>query len=456
MSVEALRSFLASQAPARAADAMAHLGISQSAFSRLIEAAGADVLAVGRARGTRYLGSRQVPDVGRSTPIFEILPHGTSRRLGLLHAVLPASSFYFESESDDADSALFDDLPYFVDDLRPAGFLGRLVPRQHPELQLPPDIQLWTATQALQYLTRFGWNLPGSLLVGDASFRLHLEHASAPPEPIAAESRPALYPQLANDVLSQGTPGSSAAGEQPKFLATRTPGPTAVLVKFSPPAGDASSRRIADLLIAEHHALETMRAHGHEAAQTELIEAGDRTFLEVQRFDRFPGGGRQGLLSLRVLDLQFVGGSGSWVEAASRLAEKRIIDPTLTSEIRRRHLFGRLIGNTDMHGGNLSFVTHGMRIVALAPAYDMAPALYAPAYGQLRTSSFDPGLPEASDAPYWSDACSAALQLWTRVAADSRVSESFRAVASANADVVARARDLQRLLPAIGKPPAPR
>jgi hypothetical protein len=426
---------------------MEYLGISRPAFSRLVGNAGRDVLAVGRARASRYVASREIPEVGRSVPVFEILESGSSRQLGTLHAVLPGSSFYFEALSEDADSGPFGDLPYFFEDLRPTGFLGRLVPRQHPDLQLPADIQLWTANHTLSYLTRHGWNLPGNLIVGEGAFRRHLDQAVSGQGVIEEASRDVRYLQLAEDVLSHGAPGSSAAGEQPKFLVTRAPGPTPVLVKFSPPVTDALSQRVSDLLIAEFHALETMRQHGMMAARGELVQAGHRTFLEIARFDRLPSGGRRGLMSLRALDLQFVGRSGSWTETTAHLAADRLVEESLLAEVRRRHLFGRLIANTDMHGGNLSFITQGTRIVELAPSYDMAPAMYAPSYGQLRSSLFEVASPDPTDAPHWLDVCHAALDFWGRVASDGRVSESFRQVAHENAAKVERATAFQRLLP---------
>jgi hypothetical protein len=444
----ALRAFLAAEGPARATDAMAHLGLTQATFSRLVQSATDSVLMVGRARSTRYLASREIDEVGRSVAVFEIDEAGASRQAGKLHAVLPGSSFYFEAATEDSDSGRFDDLPYFLDDLRPAGFLGRLVPRQHPELALPGDIQLWTAGQTLIYLTRFGWNLSGNFIVGEPAFHLHLQRALAPPHVIAARDRAHRYAQLADDVLSLGVPGSSAAGEQPKFLVNRAPGPAAVLVKFSPPATDATSRRAADLLIAEAHALETLRAHGHAAARGEVIEAGDRVFLEVERFDRLPGGGRRGLISLRALDSQFVGRARSWTDTVADLARQRIVEESVVGQVHWRHLFGKLIANTDMHGGNLSFFSRGTRIVGLAPAYDLAPALYAAVQGHLRTPVFETPVPEAADAPHWTGACAAARDFWSRVAGDARVSKAFRQVARQNATAVAHAQQLQRLLPA--------
>jgi hypothetical protein len=251
---------------------------------------------------------------------------------------------------------------------------------------------------------------------------------------------------MADNVMTWGNPGSSAGGEEPKFLLMRAG--TAALVKFSPPVRDATSRRLADLLIAEHLALECMRAAGHAAARSEILEAGERVFLESDRFDRTPGGGRRGLLSMLALDAEFVGHGASWSDSAAALHAQGRIDGGTLAEIRWRELFGQLIGNTDMHGGNLSFFTRGTRILGLAPAYDMGPALYAPSQGHLRNPPFRPPTPAPADAPIWDSACAAAYALWSQLSEHPRVSPEFRALAGDNAQHVAQARALGRLLPA--------
>lgn len=48
-------------------------------------------------------------------------------------------------------NAVYDDLPWFLFDLRPSGFLGRFVPMRHPELGLPVDIRAWSAEHLLGY-----------------------------------------------------------------------------------------------------------------------------------------------------------------------------------------------------------------------------------------------------------------------------------------------------------------
>lgn len=432
--------------PRRAADTARYLGISQPTFSRLIQRHRDDFLTVGRGRSTEYLARREVAGVGRAVPVYEIDEDGSAREVAAIHAVR-ATAFFVEARVPDLASGHFTDLPYFLHDMRPAGFLGRLIPRRHPELNAPADVTLWTADHALAYMSRFGWNLPGAFIVGEEAFRLHLMHTREPGDVVSDADRARAYPRFADDTLAAGAPGSSAGGEQPKFLVTRLPSGTGALVKFSPPVVDATSQRIADLLVAEKICLDSMRDRGHAAARADVIEAQGRMFLEVERFDRLAGGGRRGVMSLYALDAQFVGDLQDWDVSTPQLIRLGHVPATLGADVRWRHLFGLLIGNTDMHPGNLSFFVRGTRVTGLAPAYDMAPALYAPTMGHLRTPAFQPPIPSPADAPCWDDACSAAHDAWTRIAGDGRVSVEFRAVAARNAELVAGSRELARLLP---------
>lgn len=432
--------------PSKAADAARELGISQPAFSRLVAHARDDLLVVGRGRSTRYAAYRDVEGVGRTAPIYQVQQSGDARRFGVLHATRPRG-FYVELSPDERESAFFDDLPYFLDDLRPSGFLGRLIPRRHPELGAPSDIQLWSADHCLAYITRYGWNLPGNLILGDQAFRLYLANTASPPDVIPAQERSTRYLALADDVTTAGVPGSSAAGEQPKFLATRTPGPTSVLVKFSPPVADPVSQRLADLLVSEHVAHQTIATHGHLAARSEILREAGRVFLEVERFDRLLGIGRRGVISLFALDAEFVGRLHSWGDTATRLAALGKIAEDTRIEIRWRELFGHLIANTDMHAANLSFFTDGLQVIGLCPAYDMLPMAYAPQQGHLRQPPLTLPIPDPGDSPIWSDVCRAAADFWSAVASHPEVSEDFRRIAAANAVVVQGGRAIDRLLP---------
>lgn len=441
-----LRVHLGAGGPATAPGVSRALGISQPVFSRLVGRLRDELIVVGRARSTRYALRRMIPEVGDRVPIYEIDALGQSRLLAMLHAIAPRG-FYVDPAAPDVAAAFHDDLPYFLYDQRPSGFLGRFLPLRHPELELPNDVRLWSGDHCLKYLTRYGWNVSGNLIVGDAAFQRYLQNTRAPADGIDRDARHARYPQLAEDMLAAGAVGSSATGEQPKFLVTDMPGARALLVKFSPPTHSALGQRTADLLVCEHVGHGVLARHGQDAAKSSLVAAGERVFLEVERFDRLAGGGRRGMLSLSALDLEFVGHGRGWTHTSSELERQGLLDAGALQRIRWLALFGQLIANTDMHLGNLSLLTCGSRLVGLAPAYDMLPMWYAPQHGQMVERPFDPPMPTPADAALWTDVCAAAIAFWEEVAVHPQVSPGFQAIAAANRAVVTGVLDLGRKLP---------
>lgn len=427
-----LKRYLKMAGPSSAEEISGHLGISQPVFSRLAVRAGGNLSIAGRARSTRYALRREISDVGFSTPIYEILENGESTHFATLHGIWP-KGFYLEAGGKKTRELFFDDLPYFLEDLRPSGFLGRLIPRRHPELHVPDDVRLWLADHCLKYLVRFGANLIGSFIIGDEAFKLHLSSAKVPPDLVPIGGRPVVYAKMADDVLVLGPAGSSAGGEQPKFLATRGPERTPVLVKFSPPVRDKISERMADLLVCEHIAHGVLEKHGFAAAKSALLTGNGRTFLEIERFDRVGAAGRRGLISLGALVSQFTGAFGSWSEMSLELVRRKIIDEQIHGTIRELELFGRFIANTDMHMANLSFFMKGTDVQGLAPAYDILPMMYTPQHAQLVDRTFESPLPMPADSVIRPRALSAAKDFWNRVRTHEQVSAGFKSIARSNA-----------------------
>lgn len=418
------------------------LGISQSSASRLIQHHRAQILTTGQARRTRHVLRRLVADVETPVPIYEIDEQGSVRRIAWLHPVA-ATGYHVETCCSDVDSATYDDWPWFLHQLRPAGFLGRHVARQYPMLGYGEEPRLWSGDQLLRYLSRYGCSASGALIIGDSALEQWLRIADAPPPAdIPAEEQ---YPRLVNDVLAGAPPGSSAEGEQPKFLVARTASRPERLVKFSPPCSDAVGRRIADLLIAEHHALGTLSSAGIDAAASSIVEAGGRIFLEAERFDRTPTG-RIGLLSLEAFDLQFVGDAGRnrWPPIVQRLIRDARLPESVLGTVQRLHAFGHFIGNNDMHPGNLSFVVRGHRVSRVSPAYDMAPMSLSPVRGELSQCELTIAPSAALSRTAWEWAATAAENCWRRIAVDPRVSPGFRVFAETCVGRVASARDIVR------------
>jgi hypothetical protein len=231
-------------------------------------------------------------------------------------------------------------------------------------------------------------------------------------------------------VLLHGDVGSSAGGEQPKFLVEAR---SSLLVKFSPPLDNPIGRRVGDLLICEHLAHEVLRAGGFPSARSRSLTEGQLLFLEVERFDRVGLHGRRGILSLRALDLEFSGSASSWGAIARDLVNQGVISLGLSQMIREIELFGDLIGNSDMHPGNLSvFIDESLKVTGIAPVYDMLPMMYYPRQNQLIDRDFYPSPPKMDEVVLWKKACKMALQFWGEVSMHPEISSNFRALAKEN------------------------
>src|SRR6185295_19373558 len=109
-------------------------------------------------------------------------------------------------------------LPYYLQDQRPAGFLGRAVPARYPELALPQRVIDWSDDHYLRYLTQRGSDTVSDLVLGDRALDEALQSIHAR-EALREDERAARYPLLVGQVMEGGLPGSSAHGEHPKFVA---------------------------------------------------------------------------------------------------------------------------------------------------------------------------------------------------------------------------------------------
>lgn len=385
---EAIR-ILLSGGPRSARQLIEKIGFSQPTLSRALTELGKDVVRIGAARSIQYAlrdTSRGLPDI----PIYRVDAEGLIRQLGSLVPVRP-EGFVMDQESGVAVHS--DGLPWWLFDLRPQGYLGRAYAARHgAELGLLERLSDWTDTHALRALLAHGHDLIGDLLLGH---RVRDDFLAAPVAvPITPGQKAEAYARLALEAARGEMPGFSVGGEQPKFTAcAMTPdGPRQVIVKFSELEAGPVTERWRDLLLAEHLALETLREAGISAAKTQILDHGGQRFLEVERFDRIGSLGRRGLISLAALDAEFAGvGTGSWPIITRRLAADGQIHREAVAGADLLWAFGMLIGNSDMHSGNLSFVSAPGRPYDLAPAYDMTPMAFAPRTGG--------GLPDSLAAP---------------------------------------------------------
>lgn len=302
-------------------------------------------------------------------------------------------------------------VPWWLFDRLPQGFTGRVyakqVLKQHPEFS--SDLRDWSDAVVLQLLSEYPVDAIGNLLIGNHDLeRYHVaeNHSYSLSElPRLAEQAKEFCQTL-------------ISGDQPKFCCEiEQYGPC--IVKF------AETERQADLLIAEHIALSVLNDAGIPAAKTTLFRAGLYQFLVIGRFDCV-GFGRCGVVSLKALDLEFVGSRDQrWPVIARQLAEQGVIVASALPTIQLQFCFGRLIANSDMHSGNLSFFDDDQMPFVLAPAYDQLPMAYASDKQGISQITLDSDLPDSA----WVEALPLALRFWQKLIEQPLLSESFRNIA---------------------------
>jgi len=389
------------------------LGVSAPTLSRLVRRAEGRVLRMGRTRAARYAATRQLEGLGAELPVFRVDERGEAKPHGVLH-LLARGSWHEHG----ADGALYEGLPPWAADMSPQGYLGRDFAARHG-LALPGRLLDWTDDHRLLALVRRGEDCVGDLILGKESLDRHL---AAKPQPVAVTDFPALARAAARGELG----ASSAAGEQPKFLAFVEG--RHCLVKFAGADANDAAQRWRDLLSCEAAALETLAAHGLPAARARVLDVEGFRFLEVERFDRVGARGRRGVLSLFAIDNEYFGVGGTWLTLAERLGRSGRCAPSDARTLRWLDVFGQLTANTDRHLGNVSFFT-GEGAWRLCPAYDTAPMLFAPSQATLVDRPFEPRGPTADTLDLWYEAAHAAEDFWTRVASRPDVSDSMKALA---------------------------
>ncbi len=432
-----------------AVDMARALGVSRPTVSRILSRISArNLVRIGRARASSYALRRQVRHYGSQWPLYSILPSGDSAVVGQLCSIEP-NEWYLEQDApwaslrgNDFTTGIYPGFPWFLHDLRPQGFLGRIFARTHAgTLGAPTDPRVWGADDILGALLRYGDDLPGSFVIGDEMLADVRRRMQSAPASIAASDRTSIYPRMAGDILTHQLPGSSAAGEQPKFTACIRDSATEfrhVIVKFSGRSEREEDRRWSDLLIAEDVANHVLASCGIRCAETSVIRAEDRTFLESTRFDRIGEHGRVGLVSLEAFDSAFIGDiTNPWIRAADLLQADGCISREDADNLGVLWWFGNMIGNTDMHYGNVSLHIDADRPLTLAPVYDMVPMAYRPGpEGLLPDQVLDFSPPPPTDMDAWHRASAAANEFWGRLSSAPFLSSGFMAIAKQNAGAI--------------------
>ena len=431
-----LPSLLRRSPGAKAAALAALAQVSAPTMVRMLKEAGPAILRVGQTARTRYYLRRSLRGAAADVPLYEVDRAGSVSQVGSLQLIAPqgcvldVAAMGWPMEHEFADGVWPHGLPYPLQDMRPQGFLGRqFAKREAKALAVSANPKDWDDDAVLHILLQCGDDTSGNLILGDVALHRWLEHKAQAAKVLAVDAVAQGYLEAAAVASASGVAGSSAAGEFPKFTALRQcPGAQTplVIVKFSGAGRSATVRRWADLLVCEHLALQAVRTlSGVRSANSRILQSGGRTFLEVERFDRHGRYGRSPLCSLETLEAALLPKtSSSWGQAGELLKAQGWLDAEAVHQLQRVWYFGKLIANSDMHKGNLSFVPGTP--MALAPVYDMLPMAYAPlAGGELPQARYAPALPGPQGWDDWLLASQAALAFWDSAAQDPRISKAF-------------------------------
>ncbi len=330
-------------------------------------------------------------------------------------------------------TTLYEGLPPYMAFAAPSGFLGRQLAQEASRSQpFPASLRDWGDDHRVAWLFTQGLNLSGNLVFGDVSLQKEMDLRNAPPIPVTEKL--AHYVELAS-TLKASAYGSSAGGDQPKFLGL-VEDAGHVIVKFA-----KRGSRMAELLPLEHLALRSLAEVAVPAASTRLLVAEDYVFLEVVRFDRVGPTGRIGMLSAGSVDDEFFGMRDSWSQFAARCEQAKVLSTVDVRHVDTMAAFSELIGNTDRHFDNISLlIDEDGEYKGIAPAYDILPMRYASIGGGMDPdlTPIEPKIGTIGAKPeVWERAAQAAERFWSvaQEAFPTPLSQDMRRSAGKNLEV---------------------
>ncbi|MCP4672679.1 MAG: type II toxin-antitoxin system HipA family toxin YjjJ [Desulfobacula sp.] len=403
-------------------------GLSQSSVARQLRVLGNSVIRLKKGRSIRYAVTCNAFGGNDKLPLSTVDAYGNTVLIAYIRP-LSHGGFFLEPVTEvsplllgENSDGLYDDLPYFLFDLRPQGFLGRQIAQEMASQSddFPNDPRHWITNHIGRYLISNGDDLPGNFKFGEQA----LLRVRRKPGNVSDED----YPALADSVMRGNIPGSSAGGEQPKFTAFNGNSSSHVIVKFSPQGDNEIAKRWRDILITEYHAAKIIHSRIFPTAETRLIEVSERLFLETRRFDRAEKYGRTSMISLQSIDAEFTGLGSNWPQVLNALFRKKIISEQDVLSAESLWYFGRLINNTDMHLGNLSLAIEG-KMFRLLPLYDMCSMGFAPrSGGEVQPFAYVPSEPKSSkiSKELIKSVKKTARDFWESLASDDRISGEFK------------------------------
>jgi hypothetical protein len=419
---------LETQGASSSPEIQAYLGVSQATVSRLMVEVEDEVIVCGKGKATKYALAQPIGLEPAQQPIWMISQDGFPVRLGTL-SLLGKSQIHIEADGVNHlfTSSQNEVLPWYLSPLKAQGFLGRLLAQKLSPFGVTPNPDTWGAEAALIGCLHTH-DAPGAILLGHDVSGAPKSVARIPAENIA-QTLDAITADLAK-ILPLG---SSAGGDQPKFLAVNDKN-LPVLVKFSPPIGTPYGDRWGDLLRMEVLSNDVLASYGFDTANNEFVQTQTRSYLVSKRFDRVGINGRVHVVSLGAVHQCFVKGAYvNWAATCDALVRQGRLPRLDAEKVHAIFQFGKLIGNSDMHFGNASLFVEGHTLAQLAkakfklaPVYDMLPMRWRPDQ-MMGVNDYAPFEVDYSLAD--ENARNAARDFWHAVSADQYTSRQLKAVA---------------------------
>lgn len=421
-----------------AANAATHLRVTGSTITRAVKAFGSEVITIGRGQHTRYARPLYAYSERAQWPLFWVSATGEVSEFALASLVKPGAIHVYGAGLNVRSSV---DLTWALTPLNLRGFFGRAQRQQLGAVATNWDAKTeqWSVAQRVFAAQSATLDYAGAVVFGEDALRVWQQASSVSVVSDDITTLAAHYDTLADSANDGRVAGSSADGEQPKF-STRVTDANGnirdVLVKFSPPRGTPFGERWNDLLHAEAHAAATLANAGFDVPHTCIVSSEKRTYLESARIDRTGARGRKHLLPLSSVHGAFIASAQQhWPDTVRRLIAQKRLPMSALETTQTLFAFGQLIGNTDMHFGNLSVIADTPQQLArgqftLAPVYDMLPMRFAPnAHDDFGYTDFTPTASAVLSDVVQANAKALSRTFWDRCAADRNVSEAWRVFA---------------------------
>lgn len=402
---------------------------SQPTVSRILSGIGVEIIVMGKGPRAQYAAPHPIGSDSPQQPIWLIDALGDAKKIGTLSYLMKNQ---IAIEADGVVDFFQAELPWYLTSQKAHGFLGRLLAQQIPLPNATSNPELWSLETVLVAALHLH-DAPGALRVGFGDKFNQRKMATISSDEHCESAQSTSLDEIAADIAKIQPAGSSAGGEQPKFLGI-TDKNEHVLVKFSPPRGTPFGDRWTDLLYAESICGEVLIRHGQSAAKSQVVRGKDRTYLISTRFDRIGKSGRKHVVPLGAAHTAFVPGAyANWASTCDNLARQGKLSADDAEAATFLLHFGRLIGNSDMHSGNLSLFARGNTLLdiskgnfSLTPSYDMLPMRWKPdvSIGIQDYDSFG-----VDDYISTKAVRAAAVDFWRTLSTHPHISNSLKAVA---------------------------